>query len=137
METPHAIRGDVLVDRMVGWAVVVLSVLVVLLGLAIPHEGQPTSFAEAFNHYRWLVITVIGGAAVSRSTRTGHVIALAAFGVRLAIDTIELGIRHGDRFLSMAWTFDLVMMGFAFLRLRALNNKKGMDDESSMPESPP
>jgi hypothetical protein len=119
------IQGDVLLDRLTGWSILVLAVAVVIFSLTIPHKTTegPLTLSLMFSHYRLLVLTVIGGIAVSRSSLRGFQVALAMFGLRVLVDTIELGTHHGDRFISSSWMFDAMMVAYVIFRLRSYKNR--------------
>lgn len=114
-----------MLDRLTGWSILVLAVAVVVFSLTIPHKTTegPLTLSLMFSHYRLLVLTVIGGIAVSRSSQRGFQVALAMFGLRVLIDTIELGTHHGDRFISSSWMFDAMMVAYAIFRLRSYKNQ--------------
>jgi hypothetical protein len=119
--SPPEIRGDLLFDRLLGWGTFTLAVIVGVFSAVIPHAGPApaATLQSAFEHYRLLLLTCVGGVGLSRASRSGYIVALVSFGIRVLADTADLGVHHGDRFISMAWTFDLALTAYCIYRLRA------------------
>jgi hypothetical protein len=123
------IRGDVFLDQILGWLAFVCTLPV--LGFALYRIANPRDPAEYGIEPDWaqplrvalIVLALIGIYGIVRSKALGFKIAIALFGLRLLGAVALYPYSGGPRFSGTEMLFDLVVIGYAWLRLRSLNEQ--------------
>lgn len=110
------IRGDILLDRLLGFGILGLTLLIVPIGMLLTTDRSGTLFSR----YAPLALTFLAAAFLTRSTRPAFWTAIVFFAVRGALDAYLLGAHPGNRFISSACLFDAVLILYCVFRLRAL-----------------
>jgi hypothetical protein len=123
------IPGDVFLDRVLGWLAIVCTLPV--LGFAIyllNHPPDPLKYGiqpwwTQYLRVFLIVLALIGLFGCTRSTAQGFRVAGYLFAVRLAGAIVLIPYSGGLRFSGTEILFDLVVIGYAYARLRSLERK--------------
>jgi len=119
------IRGDILLDRVLGWLCLVCALAV--LGLAVYrlfNPGDPDLYGVEPGWVQpakvlLIVLGIIGIAGIISSRTGGFRIALVLYLIRLAALIAMYPYSGGIRFWGTELVWNLVVIGYAWLRLRS------------------
>ena len=120
------IPGDVFLDRVLGWLAIVCALPV--LGFAVyllyyPPDPLKYGYQPWWTQYArvlLILLAIIGLYGCTRSTASGFKLAGYLFAVRLAGAIVLYPYSGGPRFSGTEILFDLVVIGYAFIRLRSI-----------------
>ena len=113
------IRGDLFVDRLVGYTTFGLAFVV--LGAAVFRLATVGHAATEAVRMALILVAMIGAILISRSTRSGFTSAAAMYGLRFLVGLAYIPQMPTDRYLSMQLFFDLAMIAYCIFRRRALS----------------
>ncbi|MBC8064056.1 MAG: hypothetical protein H7Y17_04450 [Chlorobia bacterium] len=116
------VRGDELLDRVLGWLSFACALPVfglALYRLADPAEGEPTWVQPL--RVALILLALIGIFACTRSSIRFFKLALILFTARLVGACVLYPWSGGPRFSGSEIAFDLVVIGYCLLRLKGLS----------------
>ncbi|MBN9500157.1 MAG: hypothetical protein BGO01_03030 [Armatimonadetes bacterium 55-13] len=116
------IRGDVFLDRLFGWMTFVLAFVV--LGAAVVRVTQPGNilWLEA-TRIVMILLGMIGAWLATRSTPHSFRAVLVVFAIRLIGCLALYPWSGGPRFVGSEFLFDVVVLIYAWVRIKALSNE--------------
>jgi hypothetical protein len=126
-EEVKPIRGDVFLDRILGW--LAFSCALPVLGVAVYRLLDRRPIELEFWEPAWvqplrvllIALAIVGIVACTRSSVRGFQIAILLFIARIAGAIALYPYSGGPRFSGTELLFDLVVIGYSFIRIKSLN----------------
>lgn len=115
------IRGDVFLDKLFGWLVFTLALVV--LGAAVARLVQPGAVVWLESARIFLIVlSLVGFVAATRSTASAYRLVFILFLIRVVGVLALYPWAGGPRYFGNELLFDLVVLWYARLRIKKLTS---------------
>ncbi|MCC7229495.1 MAG: hypothetical protein IT203_03810 [Fimbriimonadaceae bacterium] len=119
------IRGDVFIDRILGWLSLFCALPVLGLSISkllghLPEGVQPDAAWIEPTRMALIVLAMVGIYIATKSTYLGFKLVAGIFAFRLVASLVLSPWTGSPRYLFSEILFDLVVLAYSFLRMRRL-----------------